>query len=267
MEFCNQDLKLIVAHPDDEILFFSSIVNLAEKIVICFEGSSSTEVTEGRKSLFLHYPYKNIELLGLIEADVYDALSFSNRQIIREGISVEKNADEYLKNFDKLLIKLRAILNKGDLVFTHNPWGEYGHPEHIQVFAAVRTLSAELDLKVYVNGYVSDKTFGLMSNRYNILSSESFLKNPNSELGQNIKNLYIENNCWTWSNDYVWPSSEIFYRVLEVNELENEYFKNSSHPPLSVLTNRFKHSRLKHLLSKYLPEDIKSFIKKASKIK
>lgn len=267
MEFNNQDFKIIVAHPDDEILFFNSIVNLAQKIIICFEGSINNDVSAGRKKLALHYPYKNIEILSLTEANVYDGLSFSQRKISREGISVQEDAVEYIKNFDKLITKLRGVLKKGEVIFTHNPWGEYGHPEHIQVFTAVQSLISELELKVYVNGYVSDKTFGLMTKRYKLLSSESYLMYTDLELGQSIKKLYISNNCWTWNKDYVWPSNEIFYRLCEPNKINVVHIKHSSYPPLSILTDKFTHSKLKHFASKYLSEKLKSFIMKTLKIK
>ena len=41
-------------------------------------------------------------------------------------------------------MKLSKSINYGETIFTHNPWGEYGHEEHIQVFRVIMALSKEL---------------------------------------------------------------------------------------------------------------------------
>ena len=47
---------LIVAHPDDEVLFFSSILKNVDKIIVCFGRSSDQVITKGRELLQEHYP-------------------------------------------------------------------------------------------------------------------------------------------------------------------------------------------------------------------
>ena len=43
---------LIFAHPDDEIIFSSSLINSAKKIIICFsEIEDNKLVSKGRKKL------------------------------------------------------------------------------------------------------------------------------------------------------------------------------------------------------------------------
>ena len=60
---------IVVAHPDDEILFFSSIIETVDKIIVCFGPSSSKKVTDGRKLLQSRYPLKNIEWLNVQESN------------------------------------------------------------------------------------------------------------------------------------------------------------------------------------------------------
>jgi len=241
--------KIIVAHPDDEILFFNSIILSAKKIILCFGPTSSKAVTAGREKLKSTYPLKNVRFLDVLESDVYDKASFKNRRMVREGISVRKNSSAYAVRFDTLVEKLRLELEFGDVIFTHNPWGEYGHPEHVQVFRAVYSLKAEFNLEIFVDGYVSDKTYGFMSKHYSLLSPQSFLGYPNNELGEKIMEVYLRSDCWTWRKDYEWPSTEVFYKLADDNESTLATPNNSSYPPLNMLTRKFAHGLFRSTLS------------------
>jgi hypothetical protein len=237
--------KIIVAHPDDEILFFNSIIPSAKEIILCYGPTSSEEVSAGREKLKSTYPFENVRFLDVPESDVYDKASFKNRKMLREGISVRKNSLAYAARFDTLVAKLRLELALGDVIFTHNPWGEYGHPEHVQVFRAVHSLKAEFNLKIFVDGYVSDKTYGFMSKHYSLLSPQSFLGYPNNDLGQKVMEVYLRSDCWTWRKDYRWPSTEVFYKLADDNETTSAMPNNSSYPPLNMLTRKFTHGTLK----------------------
>ena len=52
-------------------------------------------------------------------------------------ININSILKKYINNFDILVKKLTFELKDFKNVFTHNPWGEYGHEEHIQVFKAI----------------------------------------------------------------------------------------------------------------------------------
>ena len=52
---------LIVAHPDDEVLFFSSILKDVDKVIVCFGPSDDEIISKGRKLLQQYYPLQNIE--------------------------------------------------------------------------------------------------------------------------------------------------------------------------------------------------------------
>ena len=41
---------IIVAHPDDEILFFSSLLKTVDKIVVCFGPSKNQTLSKGREN-------------------------------------------------------------------------------------------------------------------------------------------------------------------------------------------------------------------------
>ena len=62
---------LVVAHPDDEVLFFSSIIEKVDAVIVCFGPSSNQKVTDGRRLLQNRYPLQHIEWLNIQESDVY----------------------------------------------------------------------------------------------------------------------------------------------------------------------------------------------------
>lgn len=265
--FENRQYKIVVAHPDDEILFFNSVISSDNTIIICYGPSSTKAVSDGREKLKSGYPFRKVVFLDIPEANVYDGVSFAKRKVTSEGVSVTKNSDKYNKNYDQVLERLSSQLSSGDTVFTHNPWGEYGHPEHVQVFNAIYSLMDELKLTIFVNGYVSDKTSDFMFRRLNLISSESFLRNPDDELGQKVKRHYIDNNCWTWNSNYHWPATEIFYRLHRNGEVTNHLYLNSASLPLTTLTGKFTHGLAKHLASRFLPPEVKAAMKKILRIR
>ncbi len=56
-----------------------------------------------------------------------------------------------MRNFHRLRDMLRPELEGLDAVVTHNPWGEYGHEEHIQVFRVISAQAEEMGFRVWVS--------------------------------------------------------------------------------------------------------------------
>ena len=79
---------IVVAHPDDEILFFSSVLEAVDEIIICFGPSSSNVVSDGRKRLQGKYPLKNIEWLNIQESNVFLSANWNSPKLNEYGIDV-----------------------------------------------------------------------------------------------------------------------------------------------------------------------------------
>ena len=256
--------KIIAAHPDDEVLFFNSILENAESAIICFGPSANRTVSEGREKLRKVLPFENVKFLWIKEADVLDPKSFSKQAVAREGLTVSRNADHYRENFDKLVSYLRIELSKGDTVFTHNPWGEYGHEEHVQVFNAVLSLKEELCLDIYVSSYASNRSWSLMKERRKLLGREVILGHPNQEYGERYMDLFIKTNCWTWPAVYTWPSTELFYSIRSETDFEDVDDTPTAYLPLNMLSWNFipeEQNRAKILMKKMVPLKIKKLAK------
>lgn len=110
---------LICAHPDDETLFFSSLLysNSQDIHVICISDGNADGRGEERKREF----ETALDKFNITSFDFYSLPDQYNSPL-----------NEDLLN-EKIKISLRKFANEDTVLFTHGPFGEYGHPHHIQV--------------------------------------------------------------------------------------------------------------------------------------
>lgn len=238
-----KQFKIIVAHPDDEIIFFSSILKSKSRKIICFSVSKDKKVNKGREVIQTKAPFKNWLFLNQKELSAYNF----------------KGCSTYIKTFHKLKSLLSEIIEVGDTIYTHNPWGEYGHEDHILVFDVINNLSKKLKLKIYVNGYVTNNTYNLMSKKEYLLSNNFKFKKIDHKFNSIIKKKYILNSCWTFDKNYKWPETEIFFNINN----KNKYKKiNTSSPTLNFMLDNYKISFLKKFVIFLLPNFATNIIKK-----
>ncbi len=187
-----EDAVLVVAHPDDEILWFSSIIEYVEKVVVCFLGNEAKypERAAKRQRVLDRHPI-DMTCLGLDvdtpEPAVHDALV--------------QEVDGYT------------------FALTHNPWGEYGHPLHVQTN---RTVSRIVD-NVWFSNYAHQRIQKVWA------PEEPFTLPTDRALAHQVRDLYIEEGCWTAPRGYQWPTFEMFARFPHSEERSNHPF------PLHVL--------------------------------
>ena len=254
---------LIVAHPDDEILFFSSILENIEKVIVCFSGSKSKVITDGREALKSQYPLSNIEWLNLDESDVYGASDWKKPVIADRGIRVSRDEVSYRETFDNLIEIFKIKLISYDVVYTHNPWGEYGHEEHVSVFNAVLNSVRGYDKKVFVSCYLSDRSQKLFLMQSHLLLGEIQSGIIPKELCARLKRLYIDCNCWTWDDDYEWPNWEIFAEIMTDSPTRVDTNHTlTAYPPVMLFSRSFRQTLAKKLASKVLSKSLKNIIKR-----
>tara|TARA_A100001234_G_scaffold185838_1_gene169816 strand:- start:79 stop:870 length:792 start_codon:yes stop_codon:yes gene_type:complete len=255
---------LIVAHPDDEIIFFSSILKSVDKILVCFGKSSDNDIiSQGRKSLQKNYPLTNIEWLNLNETDTYQASNWDKPIPTEDGLEVNRNKIAYREMYDDLCKILKNKIAPYDIVYTHNPWGEYGHEEHVCIFNSVQSSMKGFSKKLYVSCYASDRSEKLYLIKKHLLNDEIQEAKVPKELCYEIKNLYLENNCWTWDNNYEWPNLEFFIEVgnFEFKNIDNINTSNIE-SSIIVLSKKYKKNILRSILSKIILKPIKSIFNK-----
>jgi LmbE family N-acetylglucosaminyl deacetylase len=214
-EFLERSI-IVCAHPDDEILWFSSIICIVDRIVVCYLGlKSSLQCTEGRKRSISQYPMKNISCLGIDQSEVFKLADWQNPVITEFGLRIPESSDaaqNYRDNYIRILKQLRGKLHGFRNVFTHNPWGEYGHEEHVQVYTAVKELQREMGFNLWFSNYCSNVSFALMMQSLPSCHWMYLTRKPNKIMSRYIEKLYMVNECWTWFNPWRCFSEEAFIK-------------------------------------------------------
>jgi len=129
---------MIIAHMDDEVLWLLPWLNQAEKVVIA------------------SLPYTNAHLNILSKyASQYDAIwqfgkGITSFQEYKEKWLNPGTRKDFITDwsYDRMLRDIIADPGVTE-VYTHNPWGEYGHIHHRQVSNMVRKLAVEYDKDVW----------------------------------------------------------------------------------------------------------------------
>ena len=197
---------IVVAHPDDEILWFSSLVTRVAHIVICYGAVEAIpERRAQRQRVIGAYPLPNVEFLDLTEPG-----------------AVSGDADAaHQRELAKLLPPLLAGVTT---VFTHNPWGEYGHLDHRRLNAVIEDLSKKMDFAVYVSSYAARHQLGGVDCALNGGIGEVVSFPVDERPIREIFQLYRTAGCWTWTSHWKWPKDESFLRLGEGANLRPEPF-------------------------------------------
>jgi hypothetical protein len=247
-----------MAHPDDEVLWASSVLGAAGRVIICYAGfPGKPAFSAGRRRAIDALPLQNVECLELVEASMFDHATWPMPEEIPEGLAPRRmpfNLEgavlaAYKANYEALCRTLEDRLRDVSDVVTHNPWGEYGHEDHVQVFRAVEAVQQKLGFRVWVTGYVSEKAVSLMQRHLYRLGSPTPRLATDRDLGDHFRQIYIENACWTWPDDYVWPETEWFYPLLPQADALIPRRHAVQHVDMNIIqTNWTKPGRVIHFL-------------------
>ena len=207
-----EDSALIVAHPDDDILWLSSVVNKVGRTVFCFNDyPCNPDLGAARKKTIAEYPLLNVSTLDIVEAQSYNEAEWDQPVLTEYGIKLSKNPEadaRYKKTYTELVRALRVIVADRGNIFTHNPWGEYGHEDHILVYRALSQLRAEYGYALWFSNYCSNRSVYLMNSYICGFNTDYKCLPTNQELVKTIVELYKGNGCWTWYDDYQWFHEE-----------------------------------------------------------
>jgi hypothetical protein len=114
---------------------------------------------------------------------------------------------------------LRPHVLSAKNVFTHNPWGEYGHEDHVQVNRVVTRLSQVAGTAVWFGNYVSNKSSRLMQRCVSGFGGPYFVMPVDRANARRIADSYVRNEAATWPPGYSWFPRECFVRgPLDRNE-------------------------------------------------
>jgi LmbE family N-acetylglucosaminyl deacetylase len=213
MNFARFDSSaLVVAHPDDEALWFSSIVGKVSRVIIAYEECDDLPgLGQSRRAASNAYPIQSATFLRRAEPCSLSYVDWSKPRRTRYGMALNRSKAEqrYRKAYRLLRRDLSTLLAGTSDVFTHNPWGEYGHPDHVQISRVVSDLSRKLGFRVHFSSYIAPRSMQLAARFIPALTNEGTLKTSRAWAAR-IKTVYVDHGCWTWHRDYVPPQTEAF---------------------------------------------------------
>lgn len=238
---------IVAAHADDEILWFNSIAADVDRILVVYcDFWAHPDLGRQRQAAFADYP-RQIECLAIDESGAagcadwsapsltdygialgYEANRRALTRIARKSLSIvsaydpakvatESVSDAYRSNFDAICAALEPRLSADMNVFTHNPWGEYGHEEHIQVFRALERLRDRIGFRLWISNYCTERAMPLAL-RYFTGTPDSYVRlRCDKDFAARVADVYRRHGCWTWADDWAWFEDECFMEAPREN--------------------------------------------------
>ena len=206
---------LIVAHPDDEILWFGSIAPRVDRIVFCFSNDpAKPELKAARERTLSAHPWRErITCLGLNETGTFGLAGWPLPDETDCGLRIESAssvAAEYDARYEQVCESVAPIVREAANVYTHNPWGEYGHEEHVLVHRAVTTQAEKCGIPVWYDNYASNWSEELMRRYMDRADRLTTRGDVDVALVEEVADVYRKHGSWTWFDDYSWFAEEGF---------------------------------------------------------
>lgn len=207
-----EDSILIVAHPDDDILWLGSVLDKVGNVIFCFNDVPlNPEMGIARKKVIAEYSMPNIASLDITEPLSFNQADWSQPVITEYGVKLVKSQEvdaRYRDTYKKLVDMLKDRVSGKKNVFTHNPWGEYGNEDHVLVYQALKNMQEKFNYQLWFSNYCSTRSITLMNNYISGFNSRYKCLPVNLTLAQEMAEIYKKNGCWTWFEDYQWFDHE-----------------------------------------------------------
>ena len=200
---------LVVAHPDDEVLWFSSILDKVSRIVIVFVDA------DHRASLDGHVYRDKIVTLDIQQVRSHNLSDWPYPEVTDYGLRLSKDETlevAYREQAASVAKILEPHLEGFENIFTHNPWGEYGHEAHVQLSRVTTALAEKRGAAIWYSNYVSGKSSRLMRNFLNGFRNDYCTHEIDIARAREIAGTYMHSGNWTFDPDYAWFPTECFVR-------------------------------------------------------
>ena len=255
---------IVAAHPGDEALWFSSIVQHVDEVVLVYRDFwADPGLGKRRTAALAKYPRRNVSSLNISEAGAYGCADWTDPVLTTNGVQLGFEAKKpavtrfvrksmptvpvldrsaaaaksvgrgYKENFQQIYDRLKARLKPEMNVFTHNPWGEYGHEEHIQIFRVLQKLREEIGFRLWMSNYCTDRAAPLAM-RYFVKCPGGYVRQEaDKAFASRLADHYKKHRCWNWADDWAWFDDECF---MEAPRADNEVAPHHHLFPLNFFT-------------------------------
>ena len=200
---------MVLAHPDDEIIFGWPIFqddNIEKKLLICSSDANNPTrqwCKERKKSLHEVCDLMNVDYKCLD----YDSSFYKTQTRRPKGVPRTPEGDAqgpFRAMCDHISEVIQEMEQDCDCIFTHNPYGEYGHMDHKLLFDLVikTTQKPILITDMHLPSNWSKKY--TLNNRVKSIYYKNKIKDNLKLDKQNlevIKKIYEKTNSWTWGRE------------------------------------------------------------------
>ena len=229
---------IVAAHPDDELLWFGAILKRVDRVIVVFEDYwPDPALGAARAQALANFPRDNVDSLKIAEAATYGCADWANPQLTPYGIALGRQCElrdakqmvkrllgrsnapragiraTYEANFVLLKQKLRGELTADMNVFTHNPWGEYGHEDHVQVHRVVSDLREEIGFTMWMSNYCTERAMPLAVTYFDSEQPAFDTLWVDKVFANEVMQVYREAGCWTWADDWKWFTTECYMQA------------------------------------------------------
>lgn len=216
---------VVVAHPDDEALWVSSALRGASRVVFCFGAPHGRpEKARARRNAVAALALPGLANLAIPESGAGFSFDWSRPEWSDVGLVITdpRASARYRENFESLVAALKPLLSDVDAVYTHNPWGEYGHSEHVQVYRALSSLQLELGFTIWFSNYVGERSWPMARALIDTPLWFSRRRMPShSALARRLQWTYLRHGAWTWNWTHRWPPEQLLYAQSPQKEMND----------------------------------------------
>lgn len=224
---------VVVAHPDDEALWFSGIMGKVGRLIVCFRAGSPRN-RQAHEAVVREFPIAGTVFLSLAGFGAYNPRHSLRPRRTRHGLRIWtslRGEIAYRRNGRILEERLRELIPRGARVITHNPWGEYGHEEHVQVAAILERRRARGEIDLWHSNYGCPRSFALMRRELRACRPGAVVTLPTDPaFGRRMRDFYRRHGVWTWAPDWDWFGEETYF-----SRATNGGMRAYAHaPPLNI---------------------------------
>lgn len=239
-----QNSVIVAAHPDDELLWFGAILKRVDQVIVAFEDYwPDPAMGAARAKALANFPRDNIRNLKIAEAASYGCADWVSPKVSPWGIELGRQCElrdakqmvkrllgksnapragiraTYKANFENLKQQLRRALTADMNVFTHNPWGEYGHEDHILVHRALTDLRTDIGFNLWMSNYCSERALPLAKTYFDSVDPEYEELTVDKKFADQVAQVYRDAGCWTWADDWKWFEKECYMPMPGVQKM------------------------------------------------
>ena len=241
---------IVAAHPDDELLWFGAILKNVDRVIVVFEDFWPDQaIGPARAKALANYPREGVSTLRMAEAATYGCADWQKPKLSKWGIELGQRSEmrdakqalkqlvgksnappagirlTYQQNFDVLKDRLRGELTADMNVFTHNPWGEYGHEDHVLVYRILNDLRAEIGFTLWMSNYCSERALPLATTYFDSAQPKFDTLWVDKVFADRVAQVYRDAGCWTWADDWKWFQTECYMQA----PTEQKMLKSQGH--------------------------------------